>query len=111
MRLIRYLVLPAEITPFERTYLARINRIALAFFALHPPAFALVAYLCGTSVPLAFGLGAVAFAGPALAYAALRAHPRVLGIVFAVTAMLMGGILVYVGQGPMQIEMHFYSSC
>jgi len=29
-------------------------------------------------------------------------------MVYGVTAMFMGGILVHVGQGPVQIEMHFY---
>jgi two-component system chemotaxis sensor kinase CheA len=29
-------------------------------------------------------------------------------VVYGITAMLMGGLLVHFGQGPVQIEMHFY---
>lgn len=37
-------VLPSEITRFEREYLARMNRIALVFFAAHVPFMAFVAF-------------------------------------------------------------------
>jgi hypothetical protein len=39
MKLWRYLFLPREISEFERSYLHRMNRIALIFFYLHVPAF------------------------------------------------------------------------
>jgi two-component system, chemotaxis family, sensor kinase CheA len=107
-RLLHYLVLPREVTSFEAAYLRRINRIALVFFWLHPPVFAVVALLCETSIPLAVGLSMVAMVGPTLAYASFRERPRLVGLVYGFTAMLMGGVLVYIGQGPMQIEMHFY---
>jgi HPt (histidine-containing phosphotransfer) domain-containing protein/two-component sensor histidine kinase len=35
-------------------------------------------------------------------------HPRTLSVIYGITAMLMGGLLVHFGQGPVQIEMHFY---
>jgi two-component system chemotaxis sensor kinase CheA len=106
--LIRYLLLPTEVTPFEARYLRRMNKIALAFFWLHPPVFALVAFLAGTSIPLALALSLAAMIGPTLAYVAFKNRPRVVGMFYGITAMLMGGVLVYIGQGPMQIEMHFY---
>ena len=39
-RLMAQLLLPPEITAFERQYLRRMNRIALLFFAGHIPVFA-----------------------------------------------------------------------
>ena len=105
--LLRYLVLPPEITDFERAHLARLNRIALVFFWLHLPAFVGVAALAGTSMAMAALLTTVVLIGPTLAYYAVP-NPRTMAVVAAVTAMIMGGVLVFVGQGPMQIEMHFY---
>jgi len=107
-RLLRYLVLPPEVTPFEARYLARMNRIALVFFWLHPPVFALVAVLAGTSLQVAIGLALAAMVGPMIAYYGFKNRPRVISMIYGVTAMLMGGALVFIGQGPMQIEMHFY---
>ena len=43
--ILKYLVLPREISTFERTYLGRVNRIALYFFLAHIPVFATVAAL------------------------------------------------------------------
>jgi len=106
-RLISYLVLPVEISAFERQYLARMNRIALIFFFFHIPVFVGVAALAGTSPTQAALLTLLALIGPAVAYKTLQ-NPRHLSVVFGFTAMCMGGILVHVGQGPMQIEMHFY---
>lgn len=105
--LLRYLILPPEISSFERAYLARLNRIALIFFWLHLPAFVGVAALAGTSLALAAVLTGFVLIGPTVAYVTLR-DPRAMALVSAVTAMIMGGVLVYIGQGPMQIEMHFY---
>jgi len=107
-KLLRYLVLPKEVSPFEANYLRRMNKIALAFFALHPPVFVLIALLAGSSPVVALELSVAALAGPALAYFAFRDRPRMTGLIYGVAAMLMGGALVYVGTGPMQIEMHFY---
>src|SRR5262249_41112599 len=50
MKLWRYLFLPREISAFERSYLRRMNRIALIFFYFHVPAFIGVAALAHTSM-------------------------------------------------------------
>jgi two-component system chemotaxis sensor kinase CheA len=102
-----YLRLPREITDFERRYVTRMNRIALVFFLLHIPVFAGVAVLAGTSVVQALVLTPLVLAGPCLAYVGVK-NPRVVSTIYGVTAMLLGGLLVHFGQGPMQIEMHFY---
>ena len=66
-RLIAYLVLPREITQFERAYLGRMNRVAGIFFALHVPLFAFVALINGTGAWLALGLTLLMVSGPMLA--------------------------------------------
>ncbi|HEY4244456.1 MAG TPA: ATP-binding protein [Kofleriaceae bacterium] len=104
---LKTLVLPAEISRFERSYLARVNRIALIFFALHVPAFTLVAAVNHTGAGIAALLTTLVLAGPAIAYFTLR-NPRIVSVVDGITAMCMGGLLVHFGQGPVQIEMHFY---
>ena len=106
-RLLRYLVLPAEITKVERLHLARINRIALVFFLFHFPALITVAALNHTGPALAAELCALILFGPLVAYKTLR-NPRLVSLVFGITSMFMGGLLVHFGQGPMRIEMHFY---
>jgi two-component system chemotaxis sensor kinase CheA len=105
--LLRYLVLPREITAFERTYLRRMNRIALVFFYCHVPVFIGVAALAGTSLAQAALLTPLVLVGPTIAYVWFK-NPRVLSATYGFTAMVMGGLLVHFGQGPMQIEMHFY---
>jgi len=102
-----YLVLPPEISDFERQYLARVNRIALVFFACHLPLFVFVALLAGTSVVQTLVLTPLVLVGPLVAYRTVS-NPRHLSVVFGFTAMCMGGLLVHFGKGPMQIEMHFY---
>jgi two-component system chemotaxis sensor kinase CheA len=103
----RSIVLPAQISAFERRYLQRMNRIAMAFFAIHVPAFMIVAYFNGTGSLLAATLTLAVMAGPAIAAKAFE-NPRSVSVVYGFTAMLMGGLLVHFGQGPVQIEMHFY---
>jgi two-component sensor histidine kinase/HPt (histidine-containing phosphotransfer) domain-containing protein len=107
MKLWSYLFLPREISAFERSYLRRMNRIALIFFYLHVPAFIGVAALAGTSIVQAAILTPIVLIGPTAVYLWLR-NPRALAVAFGFTAMVMGGLLVHFGQGPMQIEMHFY---
>jgi two-component system, chemotaxis family, sensor kinase CheA len=106
-RIARVVVLPREITGFERAYLARVNRIALVFFILHVPVFTGVAWLNDTGPPSAALLTTVVLAGPVIAFLTLKS-PRALSVVHGITAMCMGGVLVHFGQGPVQIEMHFY---
>ena len=106
-KLLAYLTLPREITAFERAYLRKLNRIALAFFYLHLPVLPLVAYLAGNSPLEPLVLVPLVLVGPTLVH--LRApSPRAVSIVSGFTAMVMGGLLVHVGRGAMQIEMHFY---
>ncbi len=107
MHLTKYLVLPKEMTPFEQRYLTRMNKIALIFFYLHIPALMAVAWVAGTGPLFALTLSLFVMIGPTLAYQMIK-HPRSLSVVYGITAMLMGGLLVHFGQGPVQIEMHFY---
>jgi two-component system chemotaxis sensor kinase CheA len=107
MKLWRYLFLPREITDFERSYLRRMNRIALVFFYLHLPAFIAVAALAGTSILQAAILTPLVLVGPTIVYFWFS-NPRALAVAYGFTATVMGGLLVHFGQGPMQIEMHFY---
>jgi HPt (histidine-containing phosphotransfer) domain-containing protein len=105
--LVQYLILPRGVTVFERAYLERMNRIALWFFWLHLPVFMAIGVANGTFVE-ATVLTAGIVVGPTLGYYALRERPRMFSIVVGVTAMLMGGVLVDIVRGPLQIEMHFY---
>jgi two-component system chemotaxis sensor kinase CheA len=100
-------MLPAEITAFERNYLRRMNRVGVIFSALHLPAFCLIAWINDTGPLLAAVLTSVLLAGPLLA-GRVFSNPRHVSMVLAFTAMLLGGLLVHFGQGPVQIEMHFY---
>ncbi|MFK7742195.1 MAG: ATP-binding protein [Planctomycetota bacterium] len=106
-RLVRAVVLPPEVSAFERSYLERINRIALVFFYAHLPAFLLIAWINDTGPLFTFGLTAAVLAVPTLGLRAFES-PRARSMVFGFTAMCMGGVLVHIGQGPVQIEMHFY---
>src|SRR5947209_7243877 len=106
-RLASYLILPNEITAFESDYLRRLNRIGLIFFYAHIPVFMGVAALAGTGVVTALLLTTAVLVGPTIAYRTFD-NVRVMSAVFGFTAMCMGGLLVHFGQGPLQIEMHFY---
>ncbi len=103
----RFLVLPGKPTAFEADYLARVNAIALGFLWLHLPVFIVVAWLNDTRPVLAGVLTSVVLIGPTIAKSALES-PRSVSVVHGVAAMFMGGLLVHFGQGPTQIEMHFY---
>jgi two-component system, chemotaxis family, sensor kinase CheA len=107
MQFTKYLALPREMTPFEQRYLARLNKIALIFFYLHIPALMAIAWVAGTGPLSALVLSLIVMVGPTIAYRMIK-HPRTLSVVYGITAMLMGGLLVHFGQGPVQIEMHFY---
>ncbi|HEY8945875.1 MAG TPA: ATP-binding protein [Polyangiaceae bacterium] len=102
-----FLLLPREITEFERGYLQRVNRIAVWFFAAHIPLFAIIAAWNGTRPALAVLLTSAVLVGPLLVRKATP-NPRALSVACGLTAMFMGGLLVHFGQGPVQIEMHFY---
>lgn len=102
----KVLLLPDEVSDVERVHLERVNRIVMGFFALHIPVFMFVAWACDTGVMNAFGLTTLALVGPLVAWKTMP--PRTASLVFAFTTMCLGGLLVHFGQGPMQIEMHFY---
>lgn len=102
-----YLVLPSEVTDFERSYVQRMNRVAHWFFVAHLPVFVAVAYFNDTEPLLAVALTLAALIGPFVAQHTFS-EPRTVSIVHGFTAMIMGGLLVHFGQGPVQIEMHFY---
>jgi two-component system, chemotaxis family, sensor kinase CheA len=106
-KLVDYLVLPRAITDFERQYLKRTNRVGLWFFCAHVPLMMLVALLNGTGVVLAALLTVLVLAGPVLANVGFE-NPRATSVSYGFTAMMMGALLVHFGQGPIQIEMHFY---
>ena len=106
-RLFQYIILPEHISDLERQYLGRVNRVGLWFLALHLPLFVLVAWYNEQSVAQACSLTLLVLVGPALAYRTLR-NPRTVTLVYGFAAMLLGGVLVHLGQGPVQIEMHFY---
>lgn len=102
-----YLLLPKEITSFEKRYTAKMNKVALIFFYLHIPIIMGVAYVAGTGMWTALALTLIVVAGPTAAYY-LFSNLRSVSIVCGITAMLLGGLLVHFGQGPLQVEMHFY---
>ena len=106
-RLRKYLVLPPEISSFERAYLRRLNRVGLWFFVAHVPAMVLIAWINDMG-PAFIGAATLAtVAGPIFAFRALD-NPRAVSVCYGVAAMIMGGVLVHTGQGMVQIEMHFY---
>ena len=106
-KIIETILLPTDISKFEATYLQKVNRIALIFFACHVPVLALVAWANQTRPALAALLAALVLLGPLTAYYSFD-NPRHTSTVHGVSAMFMGALLVHFGQGPAQIEMHFY---
>ncbi len=103
----RYLVLPSEVTAFEHNYLTRLNKIALYFFYAHIPIFMLVAWAADTGPLFALILSIAVLIGPTIAQFTFQSE-RAKSMVYGFTAMAMGALLVHFGQGPVQIEMHFY---
>jgi two-component system, chemotaxis family, sensor kinase CheA len=105
--ILKKLVLPKQVSDFEARYLKRINRISLIFFAMHLPVFVLIALVNDTRPLRAAILTGLVLIGPTVAYFTLS-NLRAVSVVYGITAMFMGGLLVHFGQGPVQIEMHFY---
>lgn len=105
--LIRYIVLPAQVSDFEQQYLVRVNRTAMWFFIAHLPVLVLISVWNSTDPDIVFALTSAVLLGPIAAVHWLNSQ-RVISVVMGITAMFMGGILVHAAQGPMQIEMHFY---
>lgn len=105
--LLAYLRLPSEVSPNETAYLRRLNKVALWFLWMHVPGMMIVAALAGTGVARAALFTSIAMVGPTLVYFTAK-HPRSMGYISGFATMVLGGVLVHFGQGPMQIEMHFY---
>lgn len=105
--MLSYILLPSTVTPVERAYLERSHRVGLATLWAHLPVFLLVAWANGTGVASAALLTVLALAGPTVASVTLT-RIRWVSIVQGIAAMCLGGVLVHLGQGPYQIEMHFY---
>ena len=106
-KLIQYIVLPEVPENFEKNYIRVMNQVAFWFFALHVPIFMTIAYFNQTGALLAGCLSLLTLMGPMLAMKTFRSQ-RSIAIVMGITSMFMGGLLVHFGQGPIQIEMHFY---
>ena len=101
------LILPPEISNFERQYLRRINRLALIAYLAHVPLFTAIAFFNETGPLQALVLTSLGALGPWLAEK-FFANPRRVSVVHGVTAMFMGALLVHFGRGLWTIEMHFY---
>lgn len=102
-----YMLLPPEISDFERQHLGRINKIALYALALHIPIFVAIAWFNNMGPTFTLGIATLAILGPLFAAKTLH-NPRHLSTSIGVALMAQGGLLVHIGQGPIQIEMHFY---
>ena len=107
MSILNYLLLPSEQTDFEKAHLARSLRVALGFLWCNVPLFMAVAFFNDTGPMSALLLSAAVMVGPTVAHLMLP-NARHVSVTIGIAAMCMGGLLVHFGQGPMQIEMHFY---
>ena len=106
-KLFKFLVMPPLDTEMELSYLKRINLISLVALTAHLPVFLGIALFNRFSAVQAIVLVLLALLGPYLSFFALSSQ-RLVSIVMGISSMFMGGILVHLGQGPAQIEMHFY---
>ena len=102
-----YLFLPKEVSIYEINYVKKINKLALSFFYCHIPLLMGIAFLNNTNPLLALLLTSLVLIGPIVAYRNIE-DQRSVSMVCGVTTAFLGGLLVHFGQGPMQIEMHFY---
>lgn len=102
-----YLFLPKDLSRFENDYLKRMNNIAFWFFVAHLPVLTLIAWFNDTQPLLALTLSSLVLVGPVLVMNSWQSK-RAISTIMGITAMFMGGLLVHFGQGPVQIEMHFY---
>jgi two-component system chemotaxis sensor kinase CheA len=100
-------MLPKEITDVELHHVKKINKVALWVCVAHIPLFLVVAWACDTSMVQALAFGGFLIMGPLVASQTLS-NPRTLSLVYGFTSMGLGALLVHLGQGPVQIEMHFH---
>ena len=104
---LRYITLPPHVSEFEERHLDRVTRIGFLFFLLHLPVFVAVAYFNETGAVSALVLTSAVLAGPWIASQCFSSK-RLTSVVMGIASMFLGGLLVHFGQGPFQIEMHFY---
>jgi hypothetical protein len=88
-------------------YLSRVNGLFLVALVLHLPVFVGVAMAMDTSVLLGLGLGAAIVAGPGALYF-LQPGSRLTAIAMAAATMCMGGLLVHLGRGMIEMHFHFF---
>lgn len=105
--LINYLILPNEVSPTEKAHVDQVNQVAIIALYLHIPLFMGVAYVCDTGPLFALVLTVFTLIGPTICFFTVKNH-RHLSCIIGFTTMCLGGLLAHFGQGPMQIEMHFY---
>lgn len=106
--LIGYFLLPPEVSSSERGHLERVNRWFRRALIAHVPVFVALGWFNGTGAWAALVLSGLSLLGPLVATLAFRDRPRWISVAHGVGGMCMGGVLVHLGQGPVQIEMHFY---
>ena len=92
---------------FEKNYIGVMNQVAIWVFFLHIPIFTTIAFFNETGPILAASLTLLTLTGPLIALSSFQSQ-RMIAVVMGITSMFMGGLLVHFGQGPLQIEMHFY---
>jgi hypothetical protein len=84
-KLLSYLMLPTEVSTFEREYLARMTKVGLWFLWAHLPVMLIVSLLAKTDALRAALYTTVVLAGPTLA-ARMGLNPRHVTRVFAFTS-------------------------
>ena len=99
-----WLALPREVSTLERTYLARVDRIALWVLLALTPLMGLLGFTNGTGGLEALGLAALAPLGLVLGRQA-RLPGRQLSYVTAVAVMFLVALLVHFGRGLWTMEM------
>ncbi|MEO1528908.1 MAG: methyl-accepting chemotaxis protein, partial [Planctomycetota bacterium] len=99
--------LGAELSNFERNYVDNVNKWALRLAWLHLPILVAIAAFNETGVLLATVLTTLVVGGPAFACQTFQ-NPRTKSVILGIAFMLLGGLLVHFGQGPAQVELHFY---
>ena len=106
--LTRFLFLQEVATDFERQHLRKVNRNMLFALVAHVPVLAALGWFNGTGLVAALVLSGLSLLGPLVATLAFRDRPRWISVAHGIGGMCLGGVLVHLGQGPVQIEMHFY---
>ncbi len=104
--LLRFLVLDPAVTDTEQAHVDRINAVARRLLLAHVPLYVAIAWWNDTGPLVALMATAALQFGPWLS--ARTQDARTTSHVVAFTYVCAAGLLVHFGQGPVQIEMHFY---